>query len=350
MVKRPSKPWSVPLRETRPPDIRGGRRRPRDPQQPALPFDPMPPWIEPCLAELMPKPPSDPRWVFEVKWDGYRVQIRKDHDDVRIFTRPGHDWTKRFPAIAEAVRALPVGSVIIDGEAVVLDDMGRSDYNALVSDLGGPTSGKASHNSILMAFDLLYFDGHSLIGVEESSRRHLLEDMVSPEEIGPIRLSQEIDGDGADIFRAASEHGLEGIIAKDRDAPYRSGRSGDWKKIKCIASDGFVILGYEPGSGYGGIGRLLIAAFDHGKLRNVGGVGTGLSSRSAAILRAEMDKIVVSKPSAPTGRKREAVWLKPVLIAEIEYRGWTGDQKLRHASYKGLRDPDENGEVFQLRR
>ncbi|OAE45436.1 non-homologous end-joining DNA ligase [Agrobacterium tumefaciens] len=348
MVKRPRNPPSAPLLNEDDASVRGGRRRPRNPSQPHLPFDPMPSRIEPCLAELMPRAPSGDRWAYEIKWDGYRIAVHKSGDQVTVITRGGHDWTKRFPAIAAAAKALPVGSCILDGEAVVLDEVGRSDYNALVSDLGGPTSGKAPVNSVLMAFDLLYFDGHSLLGVEQSSRRHLLESLVPADETGSIRLSQEIDGDGQAIFQAACSHELEGIIAKDKDAPYRSGRSGDWKKIKCIASDGFLILGYERRSGYGGIGKILMAAKDGDQLRYVGGVGTGLSSRSAATLKAEIEKVVVLKPAIPMSRKRDVVWVRPVLIAEVEYRGWTGDGKLRHASYKGLRDPDENGDIYRM--
>ncbi|MGO7583340.1 non-homologous end-joining DNA ligase [Rhizobium ruizarguesonis] len=349
MVKRPSKPRTAPLREPNPPDIRGGRRRPRDPQQPALPFDPMPDRIEPCLALLKAAAPSGPDWIFEIKWDGYRLALHLDHGKVRIITRGGHDWTHRFPTIHAAATALPVGTAILDGEAVVLDEMGRSDFNALQQALGGRSGKRSADEAIFIAFDLLHFDGHDLRGLEQESRRHLLEDLIPAAADGGIRLSQEIEGDGPAIFAAAAEHGLEGIIAKRRDEPYRSGRGGEWVKVKCIQSDGFIILGYEPGSGYGGIGRLLMAAMKEGKLQYVGGVGTGLSSRSAAILRTEMDKIVTKKPAAPTGRKLEAVWLQPVLVAEVEYRGWTSDQKLRHASYKGLRDPDEGGEVFQLR-
>ncbi len=310
----------------------------------------MPDRIEPCLAELMPRAPSGDRWSYEIKWDGYRVAVHKSGDAVTVITRGGHDWTKRFPTIAAAAKDLPVGSAILDGEAVFLDEMGRSDYNALASDLGGPTSGKASVNSIMMAFDLLYFDGHDLTGVEQRSRRHLLESLVPPDETGSIRLSQEIEGGGQAIFEAACSHELEGIIAKDRDAPYRSGRSGDWRKIKCVQSDGFVILGYEPGSGYGGIGKILMAAMDGDQLRYVGGVGTGLSGRSAAVLKNEIENIIASKPAISMARKRDVVWVRPVLIAEVDYRGWTGDQKLRHASYKGLRDPDENPDVYQMKK
>ncbi|WP_431692159.1 ATP-dependent carboligase [Rhizobium giardinii] len=152
------------------------------------------------------------------------------------------------------------------------------------------------------------------------------------------------------IFRIACQHELEGIIAKDQNAPYRSGRSGDWKKIKCIQSDGFLILGYEKGSGYGGIGKVLMAAWEGDQLRYVGGVGTGLSEKSAAILKREIEKHIISTPAIPMSRKGSVVWAEPQLVAEVEYRGWTSDQKLRHASYKGLRDPDENGDVYQMKK
>ncbi|UFW65770.1 non-homologous end-joining DNA ligase [Rhizobium laguerreae] len=348
MVKRPSKSSKPLLREVETP-LKGSRRRRRNPEQPALPFDPMPDRIEPCLALLKPAPPNGHDWIFEIKWDGYRLSVHLDHGTVRIITRGGHDWTHRFPTIQAAAKVLPVGTAILDGEAVVLDAMGRSDFSALQQALGGRIGKRSAEEAIFVAFDLLYFDGHDLRNLEQESRRHLLEDLIPAEADGGIRLSQEIEGDGPAVLAAACEHGLEGIIAKRRAEPYRSGRGGEWIKVKCIQSDGFIILGFEPGSGYGGIGRLLMAAMREGKLQYVGGVGTGLSSRSAAILRTEIDKIVTKKPAASTGRKREAVWLKPVLVAEVEYRGWTGDQKLRHASYKGLRDPDENGEVFQLR-
>lgn len=235
--------------------------RQRDPAQPSLPFDPMPERIEPCLALLKPAPPKGQDWLFEVKWDGYRLAVHIDLKNVRIITRGGHDWTHRFPAIAEAAKTLGVNTAILDGEAVVLDDQGRSDFGALQRSLGGRGGKKSSAEAILYAFDLLYLDGHDLAGTELSVRRHLLEDLISPADDGAIRLSQEMDVDGEVLLGHACEAGLEGIIAKHRDRPYRSGRIGDWLKIKCIQSESFMVVGYErSASARGGIGSLLLAA------------------------------------------------------------------------------------------
>ncbi|CAN7256745.1 non-homologous end-joining DNA ligase [Rhizobium sp. LjRoot98] len=350
MVKRPRAPRSIPLRETPAPDIQGGRRRPRDPAQPTLPFDPMPDRIEPCLALLKSSAPSGSDWIFEVKWDGYRLAVHLDHGRVRIITRGGHDWTHRFPSIAAAAKALPVGTAILDGEAVVLDEMGRSDFNALQQALGGRSGKRTAEEAILIAFDLLYFDGHDLQGLEQESRRHLLEDLIPADSNGGIRLSQEIEGDGPAIFSVATEHGLEGIIAERRGEPYRSGRGGEWVKIKCIQSEGFAIIGYKRSTdAFGGIGRLLLAAMKDGKLTYVGGVGTGFNQRSATDLRKQLDKIVIDKPvSAIGGKKTAAVWTQPLLVAEIEFRAWTADGKLRHSSFKGLRDPGDAEEIYEI--
>ncbi|MGJ7040478.1 bifunctional non-homologous end joining protein LigD [Shinella sp. BE166] len=302
------------------------------------------------MAKLVSKAPSGPNWLFEIKWDGYRLAVHLEHGKVRILTRGGHDWTERFPAIAEAAAALPVSTAILDGEAVVLDEIGRSDFNGLQQALGGRGGKKTAQSAILFAFDLLYFDGHDITRMDQDDRRRLLEDLVPEEADGSIRLSQEIEGDGAAIFRTACEHGLEGIIAKDRTKPYRSGRNGEWLKIKCVESEGFAIVGYERSAdGFGGIGRLLVAARQGDGLVYVGGVGTGFSSASATALRKRMDTIAVTLPPIDTGKKRKnVVWIRPELVAEIEFRAWTGDAKLRHASYKGLRDKADMAEVYEI--
>ncbi|EJZ18083.1 DNA polymerase LigD, ligase domain-containing protein [Rhizobium sp. Pop5] len=152
------------------------------------------------------------------------------------------------------------------------------------------------------------------------------------------------------LFRIACEHRLEGIIAKDRYRPYRSGRGGEWLKFKCIQSDGFAIVGYEKSTAsFGGIGRLLLAARKGKGLVYVGGVGTGFNERSATALRKQMDRLVIGKPAVDSGRKRNAVFVRPELVAVIEYRAWAHDGKLRHASYKGLRDAADNPAVMSLK-
>ncbi|MGO7153223.1 ATP-dependent DNA ligase [Rhizobium leguminosarum] len=345
-MTKPPKPKPL-LRDADKP-VRSRPRKPRDPAQPNLPLDPMPNRIEPCLALLKARPPKGDDWVYEIKWDGYRLSVHVEPTGIRILTRGGHDWTDRFPAIKQAALWLPVGTAILDGEAVVFDQQGRSDFGLLQQSLGG-RGGKSSSDAIFMAFDLLYFDGHDLRNSELDMRRHLLEDLVPAGEQGDIRLSEEIEADGDQLLASACEHGLEGIIAKRRNAPYRSGRLGDWLKIKCTQSDGFAIVGYEKSSAsFGGIGRLLLAARKGDEFVYVGGVGTGFNERSAAELREQMDKLIISKPAVDTGRKRNAVFIDSKLVAEIEYRAWTHDGKLRHASYKGLRDAADVAAVYEL--
>ncbi|MBY5363531.1 ATP-dependent DNA ligase [Rhizobium leguminosarum] len=348
MTKPPRRP-SKPLLEEAEAPLRSRPRRLRDPAQPNLPLDPMPDRIDPCLALLRPKPPKGPQWAFEVKWDGYRLAIHIEPSGVRILTRGGHDWTERFPAIAAEARRLPVATAILDGEAVVFDERGRSDFGRLQQSLGGRGGKRTSREAVLMAFDLLYFDGRDLTRTELTARRHLLESLVPAGGEEAIRLSEEIEADGETLLRIACEHDLEGIIAKRRDSPYRSGRLGDWLKIKCIQSDGFAIVGYEKSTAsFGGIGRLLLAARKGDELVYVGGVGTGFNERSAAELREQMDKLIIAKSAVDTGRKRNAVYVRPELVAEIEYRAWTHDGKLRHASYKGLRDSQDNAAVCEV--
>jgi bifunctional non-homologous end joining protein LigD len=349
MTKPPRKPSKPLLGEVDAP-LRSRPHRRRDPAQPNLPLDSMPERIEPCLALLKPKPPKGPQWAFEVKWDGYRLAVHIEPSGVRILTRGGHDWTDRFPAIAAEARRLPVATAILDGEAVVFDERGRSDFGRLQQSLGGRGGKRMSREAVLMVFDLLYFDGRDIRQTELISRRHLLEGLVGAGGEEAIRLSEEIEADGDTLLRIACEHGLEGIIAKDRDSGYRSGRLGDWLKIKCIQSDGFMIVGYEKSrSAFGQIGSLLLAARKGGELVYVGSVGTGFNESSAAQLREAMDKIKAPAPTVKySGRRKNVVWIKPTLVAEVEYREWTHDGKLRHASYKGLRDEADNEPVLEL--
>lgn len=329
--------------------LKGRVRRPRDPAQPNLLLDPMPERVEPALALLKARPPNGRRYIAELKFDGHRLAIHIEPQGVRVITRGGHDWTARFPAIAEAAKRLGVASAILDGEAVVLDDQGRPDFGALQQCLGGRGGKLPSASAIFFAFDLLYIDGHDIRNTELASRRHLLGELIGDRE-GPIRFSEEIEGDSGAIFEAACEHGLEGVIFKDPDSPYRSDRTGDWIKVKCIRSESFFIVGYEKFKvARGGVGSLLLAAWKGKQLHYVGSVGTGSKYKVAAELRAMMDRLVTKKPPvAYEGPSKDLVWVQPTLIAEIEYRAWTDDGKLRHASYKGLREVQDNAAVYKI--
>lgn len=177
-----------------------------------LVVDTMPLRVEPCLALLAKNPPKGPNWVLEVKWDGYRLAVHVEPERVRILTRGGHNWTDRFPAIAQAARNFGT-TMILDGEAVVLDEQGRSDFGLLQQALGGRGGKRSSSEAILYAFDLLYFDGYDISRLELAERRCMLEDLLKDQN-GAIRLSEEVEGDGAVLLRSACEFGLEGIIAR----------------------------------------------------------------------------------------------------------------------------------------
>lgn len=312
----------------------------------------MPSRVEPALAMLTAKAPNSGNWGWEVKWDGYRLHVHIEGTRVRIITRGGHDWTERFPAIAEAAKALGPATMVIDGEAVVHDEQGRSDFNALQKSLGasGRRGGNLASDALLYAFDLLYLDGHDLRSMEYSSRRHLLEDALQDKE-SAIRISEEIDANPNELIDHACRLGLEGIVGKNHDSLYRSGRTGDWVKLKCVQSDAFVIVGYEPSAGLGGgLASLLLAAYKRDQLVYVGSVGTGFKDRDSQQMRKTMDKLLWKGKSPPVAyaRKSDVTWVQPTLIAEIEYRAWTSDGKLRHSAYKGLREIQDNADVFRL--
>ncbi|QXC52467.1 non-homologous end-joining DNA ligase (plasmid) [Agrobacterium salinitolerans] len=349
-MKKP--PRSKPLLRDSEAPIRSKPRRKRNPAQPQLLFDPMPDRVEPALAQLKPQPPRGEQWSWELKWDGYRLAVHIEPTGVRILTRGGHDWTHRFPAIEQAARALGPATMIIDGEAVVLDHEGRPDFGLLQQSLGasGKTAGNRASEAVLYSFDLLYLDGHDLRGVEYRARRHLLEDTTKAND-GAIRLSETLDADPNVLLEHVRSLGLEGIVGKHLDQPYRSGRTGDWVKVKCVESEAFMVVGYEPSTASpSGFASLVLAAYRSDQLVHVGNVGTGFKEAERIRLRKMLDKLRWKRkqPPVPFVGKSDIVWVEPTLIAEIEFRAWTGDDKLRHASYKGLRERQDNADVYKL--
>jgi bifunctional non-homologous end joining protein LigD len=219
----------------------------------------------------------------------------------------------------------------------VLDEQGRSDFSRLQKALGGRGGKRNAGEAIFYAFDLLYLDGHDLTRMGQLERREILRDLLEGQE-GAIKFSESIDADGEQLLQSACELGLEGIIAKHEDRPYRSGRTGDWLKIKCVQSDSFFVVGFEQSSAVpGAIARLLLARKDGNAYVYVGSVGTGFKHAQARELKTQLHEIRTPKPVISTTGKN-LVFVRPDLVAEVEYRGWTDDGKLRHSSFKGIRD------------
>jgi bifunctional non-homologous end joining protein LigD len=304
----------------------------------ALPQD-----VRPCLATLVDKVPTGDRWVHEIKWDGYRLVAYVQNGDVTLRTRNGLDWTDRFPTIAAAVAKLPVQTAIIDGEGVVEDESGATSFAALQAALSDTHSGIAE-GAVLYAFDLLYLDGEDLRGLPLEERKARLAAVIPP---GPgggaIRYSEHIEGEGEAMVRNACRLGLEGVISKRRDLPYRPGRGSDWLKTKCTQRQELVIAGFVPSTALkNAIGSLVLGYYRGGRLIHAGKTGTGFTADLARELWRKLNPLRRDTPAFPdkltSEQRRGAVWVEPKLVGEVELRGWTTDGLLRHAAFKGLRE------------
>lgn len=301
---------------------------------------PVPAFVEPCLAKLVSTEPDGAEWVHEIKFDGYRLQARIERGRVQLLTRNGLDWTHKFSKLERELNKLDVSSAVIDGEAIVEAEGGVSSFPMLVGDL------KSGHSSriVYCAFDLMHISGRDVTGLPLAERKNLLHALLQGlPKVGAIRFSQHIAGSGAAILKEACKLGLEGIISKRIDLPYHSGRRGDWLKTKCINTDEFVIAGYLTSSiSSQAIGALVVGYFDRSRLIYVGRIGTGFNRTAAGeIWRQLQPRLTTSAAfSMPLDalQRKNVHWVKPELVAQVEYRGWTHDKLLRHASFKGIRD------------
>lgn len=304
----------------------------------------LPDFVEPELATLVAKPPLGEGWIHEIKFDGYRVQARIERGKVRLLTRAGLDWTERFgDAVKGALAALPVQTALIDGEIVVERAGGASDFSLLQADLA---EGRRDR-FLYYVFDLLYLDGRDLRPLPLAARKAALQPLVTG---APLRFSDHFDEEGALVLRHACRLSLEGVVSKRGDAPYRSGRGRDWRKSKCSARQEFVIGGFTPSTvGPDRIGALLLGVMEDGSLRHVGRVGTGFTRDSAAALWRRLAPLEVERSpfadALSAEERRGARFVRPDLVAEVEFRAWTGDGHLRHAAFRGLREDKPPAEI-----
>jgi bifunctional non-homologous end joining protein LigD len=300
---------------------------------------PLPKAFRPQLATQASRVPEGEEWLHEIKFDGYRTIARLDAGKVKLITRSGLDWTDRYGVLAKTFQGLPCQQALIDGEIVVQDEQGIASFSALQDALA---TGR-THELIFFAFDLPYLDGYDLCAVPLVERKRalagLLDRAITPS--SALQISEHVVGNGRAFYHQAEQLGLEGIISKRADGAYQQMRTRSWLKIKCRPSGEFVVVAYGASEAAGGIGALLLAEADDGGLRYVGRVGTGFSTTAMKSLLARLDALRTKKATVklpPEERRRkDIVWVRPVLVAEVEYGNRTADRILRHAVYKGLR-------------
>lgn len=307
----------------------------------------LPKELRPQLCILTEQAPEGDDWIHEIKFDGYRLIARRTPRSVSLITRSGKDWTHKFRPIAEAIKALPVKNAIIDGEAAVADAEGRTSFQGLQQAL---KSGRMS-DLVFFVFDLLHLNGWDLTRTPLLERKRLLRELLPDDANSVLRYSDHVRGGGRAVQKHACELALEGIIAKHAAAPYTQGRSKTWLKIKCSRRQEFVIIGWSPPSGARKhFGALLLGAYDgDNRLIYTGRVGTGFNEQLlvdiGARLRRLERKTYPADEEPQRAERRNVRWVKPELVAEVEFTEWTDDGRLRHPSFQGLREDKEASTV-----
>ena len=298
-------------------------------------------FIPPMNATLVAAPFDDPEWLFEVKWDGFRVQAVVDGGAVTIMTRGGQDAARYFGSFLAPPTWIAARQAIVDGEVIAVDDAGEPDFARLQAGIKGRVAAAAGSTPFLyVVFDLLFLDGRPLLAEPLEDRRRLLVKVLRPDP--RVRLSEHVERDGVAFFEAAKTRGLEGIMAKDRRSAYLPGlRTLTWQKIKIRPEQELVVGGWKTGIGAAtDLGALLVGVYDDGELRYAGKIGTGFTGDKRAELVGLLSSLATDDPPftppPPRAVSRNAHWVRPELVIRAEFASWTGDGLVRQAAYKGL--------------
>jgi bifunctional non-homologous end joining protein LigD len=300
---------------------------------------PYPPDFAPQLASSRAAAPPGQDWLHEIKWDGYRMLVDLLDGKAKLRSRGGLDWTGTFAEITAAVERLPVRDARLDGELVVIDAQGRSDFSALQQAIEGSSRQPLRY----LVFDLPGVAGVDVSGVSQIERKALLKRLLG-DEPGVIAFSDHVVGHGPEVFKASGDKDMEGIISKRVDAPYAGARSQAWVKVKHENTDEFVIVGYtDPKGGRAGFGSLLLARQQDGGLEYVGRVGTGFDNERIRALMAKFSPLATGEatveiPDHVPLPRRSVHWMRPQLVAEVAFRGWAKEGLLRQSSFKRLRE------------
>ena len=320
----------------------------------------MPRFVEPQLARLVDRPPAGDAWGHEMKLDGYRIQARLEGGKVALLTRSGLDWAAKFPETAGAFGTLAKQHAYIDGELCALDADGVPSFSALQSAIAEKRTGAL----VYFAFDLIFLGGDDLRPSPLVERKERLERLLSRHATDRVRYVEHVVGQGAAFLEAACKLHLEGVVSKQLDAPYKPGEAGrgTWTKTKCLNSAEFVIVGFsDPEGARPYLGSLLLGYHDEaGRLRYAGRAGSGMSMAELERVYRKLKPLIVKamplaeKPprGSPFGRPlnlSRVHWVKPVLVAQVNFLTWTGDGLLRQVTYQGLREDKPASSIVRER-